>query len=315
MGGTLSLSTDGRYEIDENHTQGPITVLNEKHTAPAFFGPGIGFTLSNNFVVTSTIVMYDTLTAKGRRLTQLGVDYDLVQQGQLTQIVIIPTTVVIAPGDPLEVSYSYIAGPSGRYSTTSLAADAGVSFGWIALNFSHQQINQSMQSGTGAQFLYSFHQENAQLNVHKEWEWFDARGMALYQIFHTRSQATGAFDYTLQNYGEYLTFQPGWSTTLHVDGNEMFIDYTKPTRRNTDLDFEAALDRFFSSGNYFTVFARARQVTQTDFQTETDYEAGLRGNFRYGKIFIWPWFSWIERTYGPTKVNDPHIMLKIGRDL
>jgi len=234
----------------------------------------------------------------------------------LTQIVILPTTALpIAPGDPLEVSYSYVAGPSGRYLTTTFSADAGVTFGWIALHFAHQQLNQSLQSGQGAQFLYNIRQESGQLDMHKDWEWVNARGSALYEIYHTQSQATGVFDYTLQNYGEYLTFQPGWSTTLHVDGNEMFIDYTKPTRRNTDLDFEAALDRFFSTGNYFTVFARARQVTQTDFQTETDYEAGLRGNFRYGKIFIWPWFSWIERTYGPTKVNDPHIMLKIGRDL
>ncbi len=318
-GGTLNLGTDGRYEIDENHAQGPITVLNEKHTAPAFFGSGIGFTLSNNFVVTSTIVMYDT--RGGARIpTQLGVDYITQAQGQLTQIVILPTTLVIAPGDPLEVSYSYIAGPNGRYSTTSLSGDAGVSFGWIALNFSHQQISQSMQSGTGAQFLYSFHQENAELNVHKEWEWFDARGLALYEIYHTRSQATGTFDYTLQNYGEYLTFRPPWTwstnTTAHLDGSETFIDYTiQPTRENTDLDFEASLDRFFSSSNYFTAFARARQITQTDFETETDYEVGLRGNFRYGKIFIWPWFSWIERKYGPTKIDDPHIMLKIGRDL
>src|ERR1035437_6003700 len=109
-----------------------------------------------------------------------------------------------------------------------------------------------------------------------------------------------------------------WSTNtaIHLDGSETFIDYTlQPTRQNTDLNFEASLDRFFSSGNYFTAFARARQITQTDFQTETDYEVGMRGNFRYGKIYIWPWLSWIERTYGPTKVNDPHIMLRIGRDL
>ncbi|MGO9124144.1 MAG: hypothetical protein ACLP6G_04575, partial [Terriglobales bacterium] len=79
-GGTLTLGSDGRYEIDQNHTGGPITVLNEKHTAPAFFGPGIGFTLNNPFVVTSTIVMYDTRGGR-RRVTTLGVDYNIVAQG------------------------------------------------------------------------------------------------------------------------------------------------------------------------------------------------------------------------------------------
>lgn len=317
-GGTVSLGGDGRYEIDQDHINGPVTVLNEKHTAPSFFGPGLGFTLSNPFVLTSTIVMYDTAGGL-RRPTQLGVDYVTIAEGQLTKIVILPTTTLpIAPGDSLEVSYSYVAGANGRYSTTMLSAEAGVTFGWIALRLAHQQLDQSMQSGVGAQFLYNMRQETGEIDLHKEWERFDARGSALYQIYHTQSQSFGVFDYTLQNYSEYLTFRPPWTTntTIRADGNEMFTDYTvQPTRQNTDIDLEAALDRFLSSGDYLTVFARARQVTQSQFPTETDYEAGLRANFRYGKIFIWPWFSWIERTYGPMKTNDPHIMLKIGRDL
>jgi hypothetical protein len=248
------------------------------------------------------------------------VDYVIVAQGPLTKIVILPTTLVIHPSDPLEVSYSYVTGPSGRFSNTSWSANAGVYFGWISLNFSAQQEKQSLESGVGAEYMVNSLQENASLNVHKEWEWFDVRGLALYQKFHTESQASGAFDYTLQNYGEYLTFRPPWTwstnTTARVFGTETFIDYTiAPTRENTDLEFEADLDRYFSSNNYLTMFARAREITQTNFYTETDYEAGLRGNFRYGKIFIWPWFSFIDRSYGPTKVIDPHIMLKIGRDL
>ena len=259
--------------------------------------------------------MYDTAHG-GRVLTQLGVDYIIQAEAQLTKIVILATSLKILPGDPLEVSYSYVVGPDGRYSTTSLSGDAGVTFGWISLLGAYQESKQSMQSGVGAQYLYDTHQETAELDLHKDWEWVDARGSALYEVFHTQSQAAGAFDYTLQSYGEYLSFRPGWSTTLNLDGNEMYTDYTvAPTRHNSDLDFEAALDRFLTSGNYFTVFARARQATETDYPTETDYEAGVRGNFRYGKIFIWPWFSWIDRKYGPTKTNDPHIMIKIGRDL
>jgi hypothetical protein len=318
-GGSLLLGGDGRYEIDQAHISGPVTVLDEKHTAPAFFGPGIGFTLSASFIVTSTIVMYDTRLGTGgaqRVLTQLGVDYIIQTEAQLTKIVILATSLKILPGDPLEVSYSYVVGPDGRYSTTSLSGDAGVTFGWISLLGAYQQSKQSMQSGVGAQYLYSTHQETAELDLHKDWEWVDARGSALYEIFHTQSQAAGVFDYTLQSYGEYLSFRPGWNTTLNLDGNEMYTDYTvAPTRHNSDLDFEAALDRFLTSGNYFTVFARARQASETDYPTETDYEAGVRGNFRYGKIFFWPWLSWINRSYGPTKTNDPHIMLKIGRDL
>ncbi len=313
-GGNIFFGGDERYQIEQDHVNGPITVLDEKHTAPPFFGPGLGFTLGSPFVVTSTIVMYDT--RGGARIpTVLGVDYVLVPQGQLTEIVILPTTLKILPGDPLEVSYSYVVGPTGRYSTTSLSADGGVTFGWIGFFLSHQQTSQSMQSGQGAQYLYSMHEETGQLNLQRDWEWVYARAVATYEIYHTRSQSTGSFDYTLQDYGEFFTFRPGWSTILNLDGNEMFTDYTDSGQTSSFLDFEASLDRFLSSGNFFTTFASARQVSQSDFPTETDYEVGMRANFRYGKIYVWPWFSWIYRKYGSTESNDPHLMIKIGRDL
>jgi hypothetical protein len=311
-GGNIFLGSDGRYQIDQDHINGPISVLDEKHTAPPFFGPGIGFDLGSPFVVLSTIVMYDT-RGGARIATRLGVDYITVQQGPLTQIVILPTTVVILPGDPLEVSYSYVVGPTGRYSTASWSADGGVTFGWIGMFYSHSQTSQKMQSGIGSQYLYSQHQENAQINLQKEWEWVGARGIALYQIYHIHSQVTGTFDYTLKDFGEYLTFRPGWNTLVHLDGNEMYTDYTDSGQTSSYLDFEASMDRFLSSGDYFTAFAMAREVSQSGFPTETDYEAGIRANFQYGKIYIWPWFSWIEREYGPTKTNDPHLMIKIGR--
>src|ERR1019366_4930884 len=126
--------SDGRYEIDQDHISGPIAVVDEQHTAPPFFGPGIGFTLNNPFAVTASIVMFDT--RGGARIpTTAGVDYTIVSQGQLTQIVILPTTVVILPGDPLTVSYSYVVAPNGRYSTTTWSAGAGVTFGWMAFHF------------------------------------------------------------------------------------------------------------------------------------------------------------------------------------
>jgi len=258
--------------------------------------------------------MYD-IRGGARIPTTLGVDYITLQQGQLTKIVILPTTVVILPGDPLEVNYSYVTGPTGRYSTTSLTATGGMSFGWIAFNISHSQTNQKMQSGEGSEFLYSQHQETGQLNLQKDWEWFAASAVAVYEIYHTHSASFGTFDYTLQNYGQFLTFRPGYNSIIHVDGNEDLTKYTDTGQTSSFLDFEASLDRYFSSGNFLTAFARTRQISQSDFPTEIDYEAGLRANFRYGKIYILPWFSWVDRQYGSTKTNDPHIMIKIGRDL
>ncbi len=314
LGGILSLGGDGRYEIDQNHTSGPITVLNEQHTAPAFFGPGIGFDLNNPLVVTSTIVMYDT-RGGARIATTPGVDYVIAAQGQFTQIVILPTTLVILPGDPLVVNYSYVAGVSGRYSTTTLEGDVGLTFSWIALSFAHTQSSESLQSGTGGEFLTSTHQETARVDLHKDLEWVDADTNALYQVYHTRSYES-VLNYTMENFGQYLTFRPASSTTLRVDGTETFTDFTDPTKHTSALAFETALDRAFSgSGNYLTVFARALQLRESLEPTEKDYETGLRAEFRYGKFYVQPWFSWVQRSYFPTKVNDVRIMLRIGREL
>ena len=310
--GTLSLGGDFRYEVDDDSTSGPVQVTDEPHSAPTFFGPGIGFFLNHPFVVNSTIVMYD-VRGGGRIPTTEGVDYQVVQQGPLTQIQILPTTVVILPGDPLVVSYQYVPGPNGRYSTTNWSADAGVDFGWIALRYNHQQLTQSMISGSGGQFLFNMHRDTVNLGLHKDWNWVDARTDAMFQSYNS-SSFQSSLEYLMQNYGQYLAFHVLPNTSINLDGNEMFTHYTGPSRNNSSVNFMASLDRYLGGGNFVTAFARARQVTDSNSPTETDYEAGLNGYFRYGKIWIQPWFSYINRSWGPTKTSDPHIMLKIGRD-
>lgn len=94
-----------------------VPVLDEPHAAPPFFGPGIGFVLNNPSVVASTIVMYNA--RGGARIpATLGTDYEIQVNGQQTEIVILPATVVIQPGDPLLVSYSYSTAPAAGISAT-----------------------------------------------------------------------------------------------------------------------------------------------------------------------------------------------------
>ena len=203
-GGTLYLDGDGRYEIDDNHLSGSqVRVINEQHAATPS-----GFTLNQPFVATSTIVVVD-IRGGGRLPCQLDIDYDVTQLGTLTQIVPIPTSHIIQPGDPLEVSYSYQVAAHGRYSTTTLVGNAGMTFSWIDFNLQHQQIDENLLSGQGGQFLYNLHQDQGRVEVHHEWEPVDARANALYQIYDSDSELF-TLKYTLQNYGQYLTFRPGW---------------------------------------------------------------------------------------------------------
>ncbi len=276
-GGTFYLNGDGRYEIDDNHLSGSqIPVVNEQHTAiPS------GFTLNQPFVATSTIVVVD-IRDGGRIPCQLDIDYDVTQLGILTQIVPIPTSQIIRPGDPLEVSYSYNVAAHGQYSTTTLTGTAGMTFSWIDFSLQHQQTDQNLLSGQGGQFLYNLRENEARVEVHHEWGQFDARANALFQAYDSSSELT-TLKYTLQNYGQYLTFRPGWELFLRFAGNEMYTNYSSPRLQTSSRDFETAVDRFIGSGNYFSVYGRIRTFTDSEFPTQTYIETGLRDSLAVGQ--------------------------------
>ena len=308
-GGTLYLNGDGRYEIDDNHLSGSqVPVVDEQHTAT----PG-GFTLNQPFVAASTIVVVD-IRGGGRIPCRLHIDYDVAQLGPLTQIVPIPTSLVIQPGDLLEVSYSYNVAAHGRYSTTTLIGNAGMTFSWIDFNLQHEQIDENLLSGQGGEFLYNLHQDQGRVEVHHEWEPVDARATALYGTYD-ESSARFTLKYTLQNYAQYLTFRPGWGLILRFSGNEMYTNYTSPRRQTSSRDFELALDRFLGDGDYFTAYGRIRTLTDSEFPTQTYIEAGLRTHWRWGKIHFEPSFSWTDTKYGPLQTTDPYLILRIGRYL
>jgi len=308
-GGTLHLDGDGRYEIDDDHLSGSeVRVINEQHGATPS-----GFTLNQPFVATSTIEVVD-IRGGGRLPCQLGIDYDITQLGSLTQIVPIPTSEIILPGDPLEVSYSFQVATNGQFSTTTLVGNAGMTFSWIDFNLQHQQTDENLLSGEGGQFLYNQHQDQGRVEVHHEWEPCDARATALYQTYDSESELF-SLKYTLQNYGEYLTFRPGWSLILRLSGDEMRTNYTSPRRQTSSTDFETALDRFIGSGNYFSLYGRIRTLSDSEFPTQTYVEAGLRSHWQWGKIHFEPSFSWTDTKYGPLETTDLHLMLRIGRYL
>jgi len=307
--GTIYLGGDARYEIEDDHLSGSqVTAFNEQHAA----NPS-GFTLNQPFVENSTIVVVD-IRGGGRFPCELGIDYDVVQLGPLTQIVPIPTSLIIQPGDPLDVSYSYDVATHGRYSTTTLVGNAGMSFRWIDFNYQHQQTEQSLLSGEGGQFLYNQKQDQGRVDLHHEWETVDARASALYQTYTSKSELF-TLKYKLQNYSEYVTYRPGWDLILRFTGNEMYTNYTSPRRQTSARDFELALDRFLGSGGYFSIYGRFRTITDSEFPTQTYIEAGLRSHWVWGKLHFEPTFSWTDTKYGPLTTTDPHLTLRISRYL
>jgi hypothetical protein len=309
LGGTFYLDGDGLYEVtDDSISGGKVSVIDEPHIAGAH---GAGFFLKNPFVVQSTIVIYDT-RGGGRIPTVRGVDYDVFSVGDLTQIVVLPTSIVIASGDPLAVSYVYQTAPSARYQTTSLTATTGVNFRWIDGSYQHQVIRESLLSGQAAQaFLYDATSDTAKVAVHKEWERIGARASALYEDYNS-----SMLSFRLQSYGGHVFIRARWRTTFTADANEILTDYTSPNRSRTSTDqFQLTLDHYTEAGNRWSAYGRMLQMQDSFFPTETELDAGLQGYWTYGKFQVVPIASWINVKWGAVKTNDLRFQLRITRFL
>jgi hypothetical protein len=305
-GGNLYLGLLNRYQMNDDHLpSGTIQVIDEQHTATP-----TGFTLDNPFVVTSTIAVFDVQS--GSRIpTTKGVDYNIVAQGNLTQIVILPTSLIIHPGDALDINYQYQTQPSASFSITTTSANAGVSFSWFDLAFDYERDRQHLESGQAAQFfLYNLTSETAAADAHGDWEWFGTRVGARYQNYDQTFTK-----YTSEDVNEYSYLRPGWNVRLGLMADAMYTEYKNPSRHTTTFDGEFTADRYATLGNYISLYARVLRIMDSELPTENDTEVGLRAHWQYGKLYAEPTLSWAYRTWGTVTVNDPHIIIRIGRYL
>ncbi len=300
--GNFFLTTGGRYEVDDNNlSNSQISVVDEMHTAVS-----VGFTLNNPFVVVSSIVIYDTQT--GRVPTTPGVDYDIVAEGNLTQIFPLPTSTIIKPLDPLAVTYDYQVAPSIRYSTLSKFANVGVSFPWVELFFAHEDYKQTLLSGSGNGFLENRDDNTARLDLHREWGPLTARAGGSYEILDSTN-----LSYKRKMLEQNLSLRSYWGIMLNMGANESWTDFTQPVRRQQVRDFRVSADRYGWGGGYTSLFADMRTIEDTEVPTQDDREAGVRARWILGKLTIAPQLSWRNRTWGGTKSDDLRIELRITR--
>jgi hypothetical protein len=156
----------GRHQLDDNDLAvSQINVVDEPHTAPSSFGSGESFTLNNPFVITSTIVVLDS----SGNTAILDTDYKIVQEGDFTKIVPMSGSFVISISESLLVSYTFDVAPSIRFSTDSWWLSGGIDFRWIALSFAHEQIDQTLISGRGGQFLEDRRTDSIQSELRGDW--------------------------------------------------------------------------------------------------------------------------------------------------
>lgn len=296
----------GRYQVDDNALKtSQVDVVDEPHAAPSPLGGSAGFTLNNPFVSTSTIVMVDGI---GRVPTTLGVDYDILQQGDSIKIIPLATSAVIHAGDSLAVSYSYEVAPSIRYSTDAWWMSGGIDFQWIALSLSHEQFEQTLLGGHDGRFLENRRTDDGQVELRGETGPFQARANAEYTVLDSTRLA-----YTRWQFGQFLSYRPRFDVTLRFDAQESVTDFTLPSRVSKTRSAHLTLDLISPSGWYTNAFVGTRVSEDSDLPTDSLREAGVRSRRTIGLLDILPTLTWNERERGPTRTTDYRIELRLVR--
>lgn len=289
----------GRYQIDDNRLgASQINVIDEAQTAPSPLGTGAGFLLNQAFIIPSSIVVVDT-RGGARLATTLGVDYDVVIEGDLVRIVPLPTSAVIQPGDPLAVSYAYELDPSIKYGTTSGSVGGGADLRWIAFSFGHEQSEQKLISGHDGRFLQNIRRDSAQLDLRGAWRTFQAQAGAAYVRYDSTRLA-----YSQQRYTQLLSHRPRRAFALTLQADETSTDFTLPPVHRTDArSLRLTADWYAPSGWATTAFVGRRVFEDTLQPTETIDEGAVRSRFTYGKLDLSGAFTVTRRSRGGSELS------------
>ena len=292
-----------RYQLDDNNVS-RVDVVDEPHTAPSPLGVGAGFTLNNPFVITSSIVVLDS----ARSPATLGMDYDIVQEGDSTKIVPIIGNPVIDPGENLFVSYTYEVGSNLRFSSTSWWVSGGVDFRWIAVSYGHEEFDQTLIAGRDGRFLDDRRSDTAQLELRGEGGSVQARAGAAYLTLDSTRLA-----YTRWQFSQLLAYRPRFDMLLSLSTEQSFTDYRLSERESSTHFARLSFDRFAPSGWYTSLFASQRTLDDSQLPSETLREAGLKARRTYGKLNIVPSFTWTDRERGEVETTDRRLNVTATR--
>lgn len=306
--GHVFANVGGRYQLDENKLQvSQISVVDEAHAAPSPLGGGAGFLLNQPFVIVSTIVVVDT--RGGARLpTAPGIDYDIVAEGDLIRIVPLLGSLVIQPGDPLVVSYTYEVDPSLTYTTASEWLNAGVDFRWIALSFGHEQSDQTQRAGRDSRFLEDRRKDTGQLVLRGAWEELQGQASAAF----TRYDAT-RLAYTQRRYSQIVSYRPDSNLVLGLNAEESYTNFTLPVRQSDAYSQRLTLDWFAPGGWLTTALVGRRVYKDSLLPTETVNEKSLRARLIDGKLEIVSVLALNDRMRGSFQTTERRLDLKMIR--
>ena len=222
--GFLSAGYSGSYERNERTASGQtLTVVNEQHVLT----DGIPVFLAQPLVQLSTVVVTDPT---GTTLYQLGVDYELIARGPLTEIRrIAALTSQIPNGATVRIDYAATLQPSATYDTIANAANIRLDL-WRNLFGLFARWSNIDYSGDSTLILRSI--DTKTVGVDATWRWFHASA----QYEYTDSNLTPVESWRLMQSAQW---SPDEFVNLSLNANESWTTYRDTDTHDTTYTITA----------------------------------------------------------------------------
>jgi hypothetical protein len=307
--GQLSAALGGSTQITNSQLQSSqIPVLNVSYQAPAPLGAGASFLLNDSFIDANSIIVVD-VRGGARLATTVGTDYLVVVEGNRTRIQPQPTSLVILPGDPLEVSYLYNFDPSLKFQTTSRSMSLGADWRWIAVSVSHDETLQNALSGSSSQYLTNRRSDAARMDLRGNWETLQARA----------DGTVSRYNYTQLIYDElrlnqHLAYSPRDNLLLSLSANQSRANYQLPVRESEGRSMRLDVDWATRSGWLTTAYLSRRVLRDTQMPTDMMTEAAIRFTRRWAKLTIAGNLGLVERNRGGVQTTNTNLRFTAIRD-
>ena len=275
--GHLTLNGGGGYsETTTRVPGGLVSVVDAPYAVPQQVGAGSAILLKDRNIVATTIVVV-VLKGGARVNAYEGVDYTVRVDGDQTSLLPIPASAVMLPGDPLNVTYSYLVEPDSKYVTTSRSASISTDWAWIGFNASHDESDQKSLTG-GDSLLLDQRRDFAQVYVNGAWENTSARAVASRVNYDSSRLA-----YLEHRLEEYVSWVPSPGLLLTFSGNQYRTEYRLPEHTTTGGAYRVDL-QWTSGGWITTAYLGRRTYDDTQQPHEVVDETGLRTRRTWTKL-------------------------------
>jgi len=286
IGGQVFLNAQGNYaHITDKSSSGDVPVTDEFHSAPPVLGVGNGFALANGFVTADSIVVVDT--RGGARIpTTAALDYTITTDGNLTRILVLPTSRVIQPSDPLAISYVYLIPEQASYHSSNESLTVGMDLGWLGVSYTRTQTNAPQLASGGVTLTGNSTTDTLIAALRANWRVVQAGLGANLQRYDSTSLA-----YKTQTYSAGISYQPFYAIGLNFNGGWSRTEYTVPERTSgtangrIDVNFYAPPSIRYDV-LWATLFALRNRITDSEFPTQTLTQFGTTFNYMLGKLTL-----------------------------